>query len=535
VFFDARCLPSSRLVVPITRFVQPKLENPTIPKISAVRGHGPLLIPSSISLTRSLTPEVSDFTGKPDATGSSGECETNSPASFLPVSMTLRGFVAIRRWFCCTRCVPLTLDLRCGGLSWSVTRRRRRAVRWTALFWGDRKLLIMPDFLGHRRVSLRPGSFATSPAAWSTTRSRLHRLGKRFCGRWFFCCRWNFTFGLLRWLAEGQVTVREVRRMKFEGGVDSNLWGFVPSSGSAVLYVLRWRWSPRVESNFGILSAGACWPFVLFEQVVSLSQFAVAGLDVPDGRLGISTTRFYRWLRNGFTAGRSLPQACFWFRYGSDLRRLAEQGNHGFLRQLVIDDSLRATGFGARRDGRPHAMDGRWMANTRHRKHGRSLNADKPRTEFDGRWLGSFVWSLAHIDGGSRKRRSRSGLIGVFSITESADRPFVRSTLRASFLDHLFFFPLFPPPKPKFFFFFFSGCLGAGSHPARVRITERCTEGSKWSWSRRSASLVDVGQLLAACHREPRCRSPNDSGEVHNIWEFPHDRKHERRVARGAA
>jgi len=185
-------------------FVQPEAENPPSRKFRRP-WHAPLS--SSQFAQPVMTPEVSDFTGKPDAMGKLRRVRTRQ-RSFCRCRCAAR-FRGIGGGFCCTRACP-TLRLR-GGVELDASRRRRTSGPVTGCSGAIRICDPCDFFLGHRG-SLRPEV------------SRLEARGRRqvlrlqpsretgFCGRVFFSwLRLNFLTFDARLLAEGQVRLRVPR------------------------------------------------------------------------------------------------------------------------------------------------------------------------------------------------------------------------------------------------------------------------------------------------------------------------------------
>lgn len=116
-------------------------------------------------------------------------------------------------------CVPYA-NPAMAGLSWSVQDSPSESV--TAVFWAI-EIVIMPIFL------VIAGFFAARSmayrGAWFTATQRIRRLGWPLLLTVVFLLPIEFYTWMLGWLAEGQVSVSHVRRMKFEGGIDRNLWG----------------------------------------------------------------------------------------------------------------------------------------------------------------------------------------------------------------------------------------------------------------------------------------------------------------------
>jgi len=449
----------------------------------------PALIPLN-SLTRSLTPEVSDFTGKPDATGKAPASAKLASDHFAGVD-ALRGFVAIGVVLL-HACVPYARPSM-AGLSWSVTTEATSGPV-TALFWAI-EIVIMPIFLVIAGF-FAARSFATR-GAWSTTRSRLHRLGKPVLWAVVFLLPIEFYIWMLGWLAEGQVTVREVRRMKFEGGVDQYLWGlchlwFLPYLMSYVaLVALAWnRISNLSPERVGRFALTGC--FLVAVLSLALRPEVVWGFQ--HAFLPVAS----KWIYSGafFAAG------VFWFRMDPDLRRLAEQGTRILAPASLLMIASVATGiWWLDAMGDPTQwMAGGW-ANTAS-SNTASLNADQTA---DGSTVGGWIvrLSLAILTVASAAAFT-FGLIGVFLSRIRRIGPVVRSLAGASFLIYLLHHPV----------------VGLAHISARFALPNVAPEIKVVLVTALGVSVGWSVSWLAACHRERVAGRRNDSGEVHTL-EFP--------------
>ncbi|MCM2372450.1 acyltransferase [Rhodopirellula sp. ICT_H3.1] len=213
-------------------------------------------------------------------------------------------------------CVPYAQPSM-AGLSWSVHDTPSEPV--TAVFWAI-EIVIMPIFL------VIAGFFAARSiaykGAWSTAANRLRRLGWPLLLTTLFLLPIEFYTWMLGWVAEGQVAVGNVRRMKFEGGIDRNLWGlshlWFLQYLMTYMILLAASWSTLVRCTAGQIGRIAL-PGCFLAAVVALTLRPEVVWGFQHSFLPVVS----KWVYSGafFAAG------VFWYRLDPELDELAERGS----------------------------------------------------------------------------------------------------------------------------------------------------------------------------------------------------------------
>ncbi len=212
-------------------------------------------------------------------------------------------------------CVPYARPSM-AGLSWSVRDTTSGPV--TVMFWAI-EIVIMPIFL------VIAGFFAARSVAarggWSVTIARLRRLGWPLGLAVMFLLPVDFYIWMLGWLAEGFVTVREVRGIKFAAGVDRYLWGLSHLwflqylMIYTVILATAWPWLSRCSAR-SIVRYGL--PSLFVGAVVSLAMRPEVVWGFQHAFLPVLS----KWVYSGafFAAG------VFWFQLDPQLRGIATSG-----------------------------------------------------------------------------------------------------------------------------------------------------------------------------------------------------------------
>ncbi|TWU15939.1 glucans biosynthesis protein [Allorhodopirellula heiligendammensis] len=212
-------------------------------------------------------------------------------------------------------CVPYARPSM-AGLSWSVHDTTSSAI--TVLFWAI-ELVIMPIFL------VIAGFFAarsiTARGGWSVTIDRLRRLGRPLLLAMVFLLPVEFYIWMLGWLADGVVSWRSVRRIKFEAGIDRNLWGlshlWFLQYLMTYLVILAVVW-PRLRSWSGRSIARYGLPCLFAAAVISLAMR-------PEVVWGFQHS-FLPVLSKWIYSGAFFATGVLWFQLDPQLTRIAAGG-----------------------------------------------------------------------------------------------------------------------------------------------------------------------------------------------------------------
>lgn len=212
-------------------------------------------------------------------------------------------------------CVPYAQPSM-AGLSWSV--RDTSSGPITVMFWAI-EIVVMPIFL------VVAGFFAARSIAarggWSVTIARLRRLGWPLALAIVFLLPVDFYVWMIGWLADGLVTLREVRRIKFAAGVDRYLWGLSHLwflqylMIYTILLATAWPWLRRCSAR-SIVHYGL--PSLVVGAVLSLAMRPEVVWGFQHAFLPVVS----KWVYSGafFAAG------VFWFQLDPQLRRIATSG-----------------------------------------------------------------------------------------------------------------------------------------------------------------------------------------------------------------
>ncbi|MCC9657463.1 acyltransferase family protein [Rhodopirellula halodulae] len=214
---------------------------------------------------------------------------------------SLIGLDAVRGWAAVAvvvlhACVPYS-NPNMPGLTWATTDTPHAGL--TALMWAI-EIVIMPIFL------VMAGFLAfrsmASRGPWSTLKSRTRRLGWPFLLAVVFLIPVDFYAWMLGWLADGEITPRQMRSLKFADGQDQNLWGFshLWFLQYLILYIavlaVGWKWLLRTEPTralrFGIPVLFAIGVAVLSFRPEVVWGFQHAFFPVPS-----------KWLYSGVAFG----------------------------------------------------------------------------------------------------------------------------------------------------------------------------------------------------------------------------------------
>ncbi|PHQ33009.1 acyltransferase family protein [Rhodopirellula bahusiensis] len=173
-------------------------------------------------------------------------------AESAPQNNNLLGLDAVRAWAAVGvvmlhACVPYS-DPDVPGLTWATTDTPHMGL--TALMWAIEIVimpifLVMAGFLAFRSMSSR------GPLA--TLKSRTRRLGWPFLLAVIFLIPVDLYAWLLGWLADGVITPRQMRALKFAEGQDEHLWGLshLWFLQYLILYIAvlagAWKWLQRID------------------------------------------------------------------------------------------------------------------------------------------------------------------------------------------------------------------------------------------------------------------------------------------------
>ncbi|TWT65354.1 glucans biosynthesis protein [Allorhodopirellula solitaria] len=398
----------------------------------------------------------------------------------------LRGYAAVAVVLL-HACVPYARPSM-AGLSWSVHDTPSDIV--TALFWAI-ELVIMPIFLviagffAARSVSSRGG--------WSVTMQRLQRLGKPLAWALVLMLPLEFYIWMLGWVADGSVSIREVRRIKFAEGIDRNLWG------------LSHLWFLQYLMIYTVILASV-WPRLSRCSTTTLVRF---GLPCTFAAAVISLTMrpevvwgfqhsflpvLSKWVYSGafFTAG------VFWYSLDPQLSELGKRGQRLLGPGVLLSAAAVSMGI--------------WWLNA----------AGDPATWLSGGWANAPAMngSLAQAGGfpiGSVWMRGGLATLsvgaaslltfGLLGIAATRQRPLGRglaSLAAASFLIYLLHHPIvgLASTAAKY-------AMPGASPLFKVAVVTTLGVAAGWSVS-----------WLATCRRE-RIWEQTHGGEVAETIEFP--------------
>ncbi|WDQ18564.1 acyltransferase family protein [Rhodopirellula sp. P2] len=180
-------------------------------------------------------------------------------AESAPKNNNLLGLDAVRAWAAIGvvmlhACVPYS-NPDVPGLTWATTDTPHSGL--TALMWAI-EIVIMPIFLVMAGFLAVRSMASRGPLA--TLKSRTRRLGWPFALAVLFLIPVDLYAWLLGWLADGVITPRQLRSLKFAEGQDEHLWGLshLWFLQYLILYIAvlagAWKWLQRLDPKraFGI-------------------------------------------------------------------------------------------------------------------------------------------------------------------------------------------------------------------------------------------------------------------------------------------
>ncbi|MFG0265337.1 MAG: acyltransferase family protein [Rhodopirellula sp. JB055] len=173
-------------------------------------------------------------------------------AESAPQNTNLLGLDAVRAWAAIGvvvlhACVPYSSP-GMPGLIWATTDTPHLGL--TTLMWAI-EIVIMPIFLVMAGFLAVRSMASRGPLA--TLKSRTRRLGWPLVFAVLFLLPFDFYAWLLGWLADGLITPRQMRSLKFAEGQDEHLWGLshLWFLQYLILYIAvlagGWHWLQRVE------------------------------------------------------------------------------------------------------------------------------------------------------------------------------------------------------------------------------------------------------------------------------------------------
>lgn len=173
-------------------------------------------------------------------------------AESAPQNTNLLGLDAVRAWAAVGvvvlhACVPYS-NPDVPGLTWATTDTPHSAL--TSLMWAI-EIVIMPIFLVMAGILAVQSMTSRGPLA--TLKSRTRRLGWPLFLSVVFLIPVDLYAWLLGWLADGVITPRQMRTLKFAEGQDEHLWGLshLWFLQYLILYIAvlagAWKWLQRIE------------------------------------------------------------------------------------------------------------------------------------------------------------------------------------------------------------------------------------------------------------------------------------------------
>lgn len=173
-------------------------------------------------------------------------------AESAPQNTNLLGLDAVRAWAAVGvvmlhACVPYS-NPDIPGLTWATTDTPHSAL--TSLMWSI-EIVIMPIFLVMAGILAVRSMTSRGPLA--TLKSRTRRLGWPLFLAVVFLIPVDLYAWLLGWLADGVITPRQMRTLKFADGQDEHLWGLshLWFLQYLILYIAAlagaWNWLQRID------------------------------------------------------------------------------------------------------------------------------------------------------------------------------------------------------------------------------------------------------------------------------------------------